>query len=137
MPPPNEITDLLSKWAAAEQSGDQAAIGAFLTDDFVGVGPLGFLLPRDAWLGRHASGDLTYTAFAMEEPQIRLYGEDAAVVIAHHIGQGAYRGHPIPEETRASLTLTRQDSGWLISGIHLSFMAGTPGAPPIPGQAPQ
>lgn len=133
----DDITDLLSRWAAAEQSGDPDAVGPFLTDDFVGIGPLGFLLPRDAWLDRHRSGDLTYSAFAMEEQQVRLYGDDAAVVIAHHIGKGAYKGNPIPEETRASLTLTRQESGWLVSGIHLSFMAGTPGAPPIPGRPQQ
>lgn len=133
----DDITDLLQRWTAAEQSADAEVIGSFLTGDFVGVGPLGFLLPRDAWLERHRSGELTYTSFAMEEPQIRVYGESAAVVIAHHIGKGAYKGNPIPEETRATLTLAREESGWLISGIHLSFMAGTPGAPPIPGRPQQ
>ncbi len=38
------VLDLVRRWAAAEQQND----AGLLADDFAGVGPLGFVLTRDA-----------------------------------------------------------------------------------------
>jgi hypothetical protein len=38
-----------------------------LTSDFAGIGPLGFILPRRAWLARHRSADLRYDRFGLTE----------------------------------------------------------------------
>ena len=35
-----------------------------------------------------------------------------------------------------TLVLTAAGRGWQLAAIHLSFIAGTPGAPPIPGAPP-
>lgn len=129
-----DVSETLAAWAAAEQAGDPAAVGALLTDDFVGIGPLGFALPREAWVARLAGGDLRYDAFALGDVAVREHG-DAALVTATHTARGTYAGTPLPEALRASLTLVREgdDGGWLLAGLHLGFIAGTPGAPPIPG----
>jgi hypothetical protein len=34
---------------------------------------------------------------------------------------------------RATLTLVAESGSWRLAGIHMSFIAGTPGAPPLPG----
>jgi ketosteroid isomerase-like protein len=130
----NEITTFLDQWTDAERAGDTAVLGRVLTDDFVGVGPLGFMLPKPAWLARREGGDLRYEAFGLEELDTRVHG-DVALVTARHTAKGTYQGHPIPEATRATLTLVRDTGQWRLAGIHLSFIAGTPGAPPIPGRA--
>ena len=62
-----DVRELLSRWAEAEQAGDPAALGPMLTDDFVGIGPLGFALSKPAWVGRHASGDLHYERFTVDD----------------------------------------------------------------------
>jgi hypothetical protein len=36
---------------------------------------------------------------------------------------------------RAALTLVAENGTWRLAGIHMSFIAGTPGAPPLPGAA--
>src|SRR5690348_7421146 len=72
-----QIDSFLSNWTAAERAGDTAALDALLTDDFVGVGPLGFTLPKSAWLARHMQGGLTYETFDLEETLIRLHGDAA------------------------------------------------------------
>jgi ketosteroid isomerase-like protein len=126
------ISDLLDAWTTAERAADTATIDRLLADDFVGVGPLGFLLTKDEWLKRHAPGELTYETFGLEETQTRLYG-DAAVTIARQVGKGAYRGNPVPGQVRTTLFLVRNDAQWQIASAHMSFIAGTPGAPPIPG----
>ena len=40
----------LSDWSDAERNGDGAALDTLLTDDFLGVGPLGFVLPKEIWV---------------------------------------------------------------------------------------
>jgi ketosteroid isomerase-like protein len=129
----DEIAAFLAEWASAEQRGDTTALDRQLTDDFVGVGPLGFTLSKSEWVARHIAGDLTYDAFQLTDVQTRRYG-DAAVATAHQTGRGAYRGNPAPTDLRAILVLVQQAGDWQLAGIHMSFIAGTPGAPPIPGR---
>ena len=41
--------EFLSEWAAAEQAGDTSALEMLLADGFMAIGPLGFILPKQAW----------------------------------------------------------------------------------------
>ena len=45
-----DINELLSGWTESERAGDAEHLDRLLTDDFVGIGPVGFMLPKDAWL---------------------------------------------------------------------------------------
>jgi uncharacterized protein (TIGR02246 family) len=128
------IETTLADWAAAERDGDLTALDTLLTDDFTAVGPLGFVLPKQAWLARHRpDGGLRYESFTLAEAQTRRLGSDVAVVTARNDQPGSFQGNPIPEAVRATLVLARQDEGWRLAAIHLSFIAGTAGAPLIPG----
>ncbi len=131
----DQIDSFLSAWTDAERTGDEASLDRLLTDDFVGVGPLGFTLPKPAWLARHQPGELTYETFQLDEVQTRIHG-NAAVVTARQNAKGAYHGQPTPEAVRATLALVSEAGDWRLAGIHMSFIAGTPGAPPIPGGGP-
>ena len=128
----SDLTDAIDAWTEAERTADTATLERLLTDDFVGVGPLGFMLPKPAWLARHQSGDLTYESFGLEELNARTHG-DAAVITARHVAVGAFQGHPIPETARATVVFSHETGSWQLAGVHLSFIAGTPGAPPMPG----
>jgi ketosteroid isomerase-like protein len=130
----DSIQTFLDQWSAAEQAGDTGRLDTLLTGDFAGIGPLGFTLPRQAWLARHRSGDLRYDSFGLTEVQDREYGQ-AAVVTARIDAPGAYQGHPVPEAVRATLVLVSDAGTWRLAAIHLSFIAGTQGAPPLPGTA--
>jgi Domain of unknown function (DUF4440) len=55
-----ELNKLMEDWASAELRGDTTFLKSFLADDFVGVGPYGFLLTKDEWLERHESRKLRY-----------------------------------------------------------------------------
>jgi ketosteroid isomerase-like protein len=128
----DSIQTFLDEWSAAERGGDTERIDAMLTDDFTAVGPLGFMLPKQAWMARHRPGELTYGSFGLAEVQARVHGE-TAVVTARNNTSGSYQGHPIPEATRATLVLVRDAGNWQLAAAHMSFLAGTQGAPPIPG----
>ena len=68
----------------------------------------------------------------MNESDTRAHG-DAALVTAQQTARGTAGGQPVPEAVRATMTLVAESGSWRLAGIHMSFIAGTPGAPPLPG----
>jgi len=48
MTAPDGVLDLVRRWAAAEQQNDAGLLDGLLAEEFAGVGPLGFVLTRDA-----------------------------------------------------------------------------------------
>ena len=79
----NDISAFLTNWTSAERSGDTAVLDSLLTDDFAGVGPLGFVLPKAAWVGRPQSGDLVCETFDLEELETHPHGAQIVMVTAH------------------------------------------------------
>ena len=130
----SEIGTFLSDWSDAERNGDGSALDTLLTDDFLGVGPLGFVLPKSIWVQRFDQFGLAYESFDLDELQTRIHS-DAAVVTARQTARGTAGGQPVPEAVRATLTLVVEGGTWRLAGLHMSFIAGTPGAPPLPGAA--
>ena len=127
----HEVARLVDAWAAAELRGDVAFLESALADDFVGIGPLGFMLTKEEWLARHQSGELQYTAFTADEVKVRVYA-DAALVICRQVQQATYRGNSVPGQFRASLAFVRQGGLWRLAGLQLSAI----GQPPAFAQPP-
>jgi ketosteroid isomerase-like protein len=96
----DQLHTFQSEWTAAEQIGDAETLATLLTDDFSGVGPLGFVLPRPMWLDRHHQG-LAYEQFSRDEIEIRLSG-GVAVVSAPNHARGTYQGRPSAEVRTAN-----------------------------------
>lgn len=119
-----QVEEFVREWAAAEQRGDAAFLEGALTDDFVGVGPLGFMLNKQQWLGRFAGG-LSYESFALEEVEARFYGE-TAVVTGRQRQAGGFQGNDVGGKFRASLVLVEEEGRWLLACWHASPIAGAP-----------
>jgi hypothetical protein len=132
--PTTDITTFLDTWASAECKGDHEKLDHLLAADFTGVGPLGFVLPRPAWLQRYTSGALSYESFTLDEVTIQPLGASAAVVTARQDTVGAFGGHAVPPAVRVTLVLSRPADEWQLVHNHISFIAGTPGSPPLPGR---
>jgi hypothetical protein len=125
----SQLTDLQRQWAEAELRGDAAFLESLLVDDFVGVGPFGFLLTKEQWLNRYRSGDLRYEEFVWQDVATRLY-DDAAVAVGRQTQTGAYQGQPTPgRDFRTTLIFVRRDGTWRLAGSHISLMGPPPGAP--------
>lgn len=123
----NAVHDLIATWAKAERAGNDGAIGEVLTDDFRLVGPLGFILTKEQMGERYRSGDLTHTAFAIQEPSVRLHG-DCAIVIATQEQQTTYRGRDASGRFRVTLVAVRNGDRWRFASMQLSPIASLPGA---------
>jgi ketosteroid isomerase-like protein len=124
-----DIEELVNAWADAEQHGDVDGLDRLLADDFAGIGPVGFVLPKQAWLSRFDQG-LRYESLAVEDVAVRQYG-DAAVVVAEQHARGSHQGNPTPADTRLSIVATRHGGdAWRIAGIQYSFLGPPAGTPP-------
>src|SRR5439155_15437385 len=129
---PKAVQDALKDWIDAELKGDAARLDDFLTEDFLGVGPVGFLLSKRDWLARYQTGGFRYEALRLEEVQTRLHG-DTAVVTAHQVAKSFLGDFEIPfTDVRITMVLVNESESWRLAGMHMSFIAGTPGAPPLP-----
>lgn len=118
-----EMEALIAAWADAETRGDVDVLGTMLAEDFIGVGPHGFLLPREAWLARHRSGDLRYAALAWGDLTVRAYG-DTLVAIGRQEARGTYQGHDTSGQLRGTLIWARQGEAWRLAGLQYSPLAG-------------
>jgi ketosteroid isomerase-like protein len=124
-----QLERLGEEWAAAELGGDTITLGRILAEDFVAVGPRGFMLSREQWLSRHDSGSLTYTDFEWDEVSVRVLGS-AAVMIGRQTAGAVYTNgevrHEIEDQFRATLVFVEEQGRWLLLGLHLSPIAGPP-----------
>jgi ketosteroid isomerase-like protein len=121
-----DILGLVRRWAAAEKRDDPEALDGLLADDFVGVGPFGYLLTRDQWLAHFGNG-LVNRAFAVEDPQVRDYGT-AAVVVGVQAQQTSHAGGDNSGRFRLTLVAARQQDRWVIANVHIGPLQG----PPVP-----
>ncbi|MGI8857712.1 MAG: nuclear transport factor 2 family protein [Thermomicrobiales bacterium] len=119
----DHLKELGQEWAGAELRGDTATLDHMLADDFVGIGPRGFMLTKEQWLARYQSGDLRQHAFTWDEVAVRMYG-DAAVATGRQTQQGTFQGHDIAGQFRVTQVFVRQGGRWLLAALQLSPIAG-------------
>jgi ketosteroid isomerase-like protein len=120
-----EVVRLADVWIAAELRGDSAFLERMLADDFVAVGPLGFMLTKREWIGRHESGNMKYDALDLDEVTVRIYGQ-AAVLIGRKVQDAAYRGNSVKAQLRTTVVLVHQGGDWQLVGVHMSPITPPP-----------
>jgi uncharacterized protein (TIGR02246 family) len=121
-----EVMRLVNEWANAEGHGDTKVLERLLADDYIGIGPLGFMLTKSEWIERHAAGQLKYSAFGLDEARVRVFNNDAAVVTGHQTQQATYGGNSVPGEFRISLVFVQQAGQWQLAGLQLSSIGRPP-----------
>ncbi len=120
-----EVMHLADAWATAELRGDTTFLESTLADDFIGIGPLGFMLTRQEWLARHQSGDLKYESFKLDEVKVRVYN-DAAILTGRQVQNAAYRGNSIQGQFRTTLVFVQQQGQWRLASLQLSTIGQPP-----------
>ena len=120
-----EVLRLADTWATAELRGDTTFLESTLADDFIGIGPLGFMLTRQEWLARHQSGDLKYESFSLDEVKVRMYN-DAAILTGRQVQNAAYRGNSIQGQFRTTLVFVQQQGQWRLASLQLSTIGQPP-----------
>ena len=117
-----ELSDLAHDWDRAMLENDAEAIGRFMADDWVIIGPDGSRSDKATLLGLVASGTLSHDVMTSEELTVRVYG-DTAVVLSRGVSGGKYQGQAFREVERSSNVFIRQEGRWRCVLTHLSRIA--------------
>jgi ketosteroid isomerase-like protein len=125
----NDVRATLDRFAAAERTADTDTLDGLLADDFLGIGPLGFVLTKDQWLDRYRGGSLVPSAFELADVSVRRYGT-TAVATAVQKQEMTYHGHPANGEFRTVLVLSEEDGGWSLVNCQVSGPLGPPPSRP-------
>lgn len=112
------IDAVIDRWATAERAGDTAALDSLLAEDFVGIGPVGFVLDRAAWLTRFDHG-LRYEQLELDEVSTHHHGT-TVIVVARQRADGHAGETPTPPDVRVSLTVVGADDP-RIASVQYSF----------------
>ena len=128
-----DVLNLAQDWAKAERESDTARLADLLADDFVGIGPRGFMLTKDEWIGRHASGALRYESLTLDEVTVRPHA-GAAIVTGHETDTIQYEGHPIQGDYRTTLIFVTQQGRWRLASLQFSPIAPPPSVGARPAQ---
>ena len=115
-------------WTEAERTGDADPLDALLADDFVGIGPVGFVLDQPAWLGRSDRG-LRYDELALDEVDASTATATPPSSSPASAPSARPRGNPTPPDTRVSFTVVADDDELRIAGMQYSFIGPPMGAP--------
>jgi ketosteroid isomerase-like protein len=121
----DQILELGRHWANAERAGDAEALEPLLADDFLLVGPLGFMLDKTQYLGSRRSGDLTHESLAWDDVRVRAYG-DAAVAVGAQTQRTTYQARDASGRFRVTQVAIRRGDRWILVGLHYSPIAQPP-----------
>ncbi|MBO2452422.1 nuclear transport factor 2 family protein [Actinomadura barringtoniae] len=113
-----QIRELEARWAEAERTMDVEFQRALLDDDFRGVGPVGFILNKEQWLGRYGGG-LKIQAFDFENIEVRAFG-DTAVAIGTQVQEASHQDRPVNGRFRVTHVYLRREGSWRVIGKHIS-----------------
>lgn len=120
-----QLDELALRWADAELRGDTDALREVLADDFVGIGPRGFVLGKRDWIDRHGTHALEYSEFTWDDVQIHLHGSVAVMTGRNH-AHGIQAGNAFEGRFRGMLVLKHQGKHWRIVAAQLGPIAEIP-----------
>ncbi len=113
------ILDVAERWSKALTANDVEAIGSFMSEDWVIVGPDGVTAKHD-FLPHVASGDLTHQAMDLvSEARIEIYGE-VAVLTGRVTNNGHYKGTAFSADEWTTDVFRKEGETWLCVLSHIT-----------------
>lgn len=107
----DELQKLDKEWTQAMVKNDADAIGRFVSEDWVIIGPEGNVIEKVRFLGVIKAGDLTHESMEFEDSRVRVYG-DTAVITAQARSKGKYKGQAFSTHERSTSVYTKKDGRW-------------------------
>jgi hypothetical protein len=111
------IRNLQREFDQAELAGDTDTLNTLIADDFLSIGPKGFVMDRSAWVGRHVH--FTYQELVASEVDVRLY-PGTAIVRNVQANKATYQDRHVQITTRVSQVWINQQGHWRLAAIQFS-----------------
>ncbi len=113
------LARISADWDHAMTTNDADAIGRFMHDDWIIIGPDGSVGGKARFLDLIRNGSLTHDVMESHDLDVRVYG-DAAVVIARGVSGGTWQGQRFLLNERVSSVFVRSGDEWRCVTTHLS-----------------
>lgn len=114
------IRALQDEFDRAELHADAETLQWLLADDFLSIGPKGFVLDKEEWIDRHVH--FTYHDLEISEMDVRLYDKTAIVRnVQRH--RATYKDQHMELAVRVSQVWVNQQDEWRLAGIQFSPLA--------------
>ena len=104
----DEIVAVAQEWDRAMVRNDPDAIGRYMADEWVIIGPDDSVGDKAGFLALIRSGALTHDVMESHDLSVRAYG-DTAVVTGHGVSGGRYRGQAFHLVERQSCVFVRRE----------------------------
>jgi hypothetical protein len=116
----DDVREVQVSFDPAELAADRETLRQLIADDFLSIGPRGFVLDKTQWIDRH--GEFSYQSLETSQMDVRRYG-DTAVVRNVQRNHATYRDQPVAVTTRVSQVWVRRDDRWQLVAIQFSPLA--------------
>lgn len=123
-----EARQLIDTWSEAELQGDTAVLRDLLDEDYLGIGPRGFMLTKAEWVSRFESGELKNSSLNFDIDKVRNFG-DTTLITGRHRQETIYKGNPVPGEFRSTMVFVNKQGAWKLVSLQLSPIMAAPQFP--------
>jgi hypothetical protein len=104
----------------AERHDDREQLRELIDDDFVSIGPRGFLLDKEQWIDRH--NQFSYQELVTSELDVRVY-DGAAIVHEVQRNRSRYEDNELEFAFRVGHVWIGQNGEWKLAAIQFSPLA--------------
>jgi hypothetical protein len=111
------VNEFVNEWINAEKNGDVQLLTDLLNEDFIGVGPVGFILSKQQWIDRYKNG-LKNEDFNFEIISERAH-DNSTIIIGTQSQKGDFKGYNIDGTFRVTLILNNNQENLSLLGVHL------------------
>jgi uncharacterized protein (TIGR02246 family) len=118
-----EIEQLSKAWNAAWLENDAATVDRLMAPDYAYVAPNGQILDRATILGVILSPSYKLHHAAWTELQIKVFSNDAAVILDRLQGTGTLNGKTFTDDNRCARVCLRRNGAWQIAFEQASVIA--------------
>jgi ketosteroid isomerase-like protein len=114
------VREVQERFDEAERKADLETLRELIAEDFVSIGPRGFLLDKSQWIDRHR--EFAYQALDTSELDVRRYG-DTAVVRDVQRNRATWRNQEVRADTRVTHVWVLLADRWQLVSIQFSPLA--------------
>lgn len=122
-----QIKTLGLKIVQAIEAKDPEAVGAYLTDNYVGVDIFGNLVDRNQRIEQLKAATVSFKAIDSTNQMVSVFGGTRVVTGIYHV-EGIYNGQNITGDYRYVDVWVKQKDRWLVAASTLSAVRPVPAA---------
>jgi uncharacterized protein (TIGR02246 family) len=117
----SEVQSLSERWFRAWLDKDAATVEQLMAEDYLYIGPSGFVLDRNAILAIIRSPSYRLDQGTRTEVVVRALGQEAAVERHRYQGAGSYDGALFTDDHRGLMVWERRAGQWQLVMEQCSF----------------